>query len=539
MFSRKQNIFLKLFVFALLAASTPVYAENAPVISVSDANLPINVSDKTNNAPSANSGKQALVSPSKAKSVSTDTPKTAAPAVSSSVQTVPAIQNANLPTPNDNDLANASTTMQPVSASVPAKGSANADMPIAAPAAGKTQAQASAPALPAADANPVANNNAATAADFNFDLKMKSIKAPAQPAAPRQADSPASASALNDADLPKDIQYKANPVEALGNSVLSQMDSDLFSQMSEIEKSTTLLTLELRREKIRNEIEAQRAIRKKNAEDLERQKEERRLQSLEKEKQIEAQVLKEKQALLDKEQLFEILKQRKLLNAYMNQMLVNQQKWLKEKESLYAQIAAVESEKKELIELFKQRIGKVLDASAKNIQVAEAAKANFERIVKNLKARNEQLRKRVAADAQIIKNAKNSLYLKSQSIDELKSKNAAVAAMMASATASDASDDVLAEEDMAVEEEAPAKLSSQYAILGISGRANDMVVEVIDINGQPLSLKIGSPLPTGHIVSEIGADYAKFSRDGEDDYLYVGRTIDGYIPTLKEDTKKK
>lgn len=539
MFSRKQNIFLKLFVFALLAASTPVYAENAPVISVSDANLPINVSDKTNNAPSANSGKQALVSPSKAKSVSTDTPKTAAPAVSSSVQTVPAIQNANLPTPNDNDLANASTTMQPVSASVPAKGSANADMPIAAPAAGKTQAQASAPALPTADANPVANNNAATAADFNFDLKMKSINAPAQPAAPRQADSPASASALNDADLPKDIQYKANPVEALGNSVLSQMDSDLFSQMSEIEKSTTLLTLELRREKIRNEIEAQRAIRKKNAEDLERQKEERRLQSLEKEKQIEAQVLKEKQALLDKEQLFEILKQRKLLNAYMNQMLVNQQKWLKEKESLYAQIAAVESEKKELIELFKQRIGKVLDASAKNIQVAEAAKANFERIVKNLKARNEQLRKRVAADAQIIKNAKNSLYLKSQSIDELKSKNAAVAAMMASATASDASDDVLAEEDMAVEEEAPAKLSSQYAILGISGRANDMVVEVIDINGQPLSLKIGSPLPTGHIVSEIGADYAKFSRDGEDDYLYVGRTIDGYIPTLKEDTKKK
>lgn len=539
MFSRKQNIFSKLFVFALLAASTPVYAENAPVISISDANLPINVSDKTNNVPSTNSGKQALVSPSKAKSVSTNAPKATAPAVSNPAQAASMIQNANLPTSNDNDLANANTSMQSVSASVPAKGSANADMPIAAPAAGKTQAQGSAPALPAAGAYPAANNNAATAADFNFDLKMKSINAPAQPAAPRQADSPASASALNDADLPKDIQYKANPVEALGNSVLSQMDSDLFSQMSEIEKSTTLLTLELRREKIRNEIEAQRAIRKKNAEDLERQKEERRLQSLEKEKQIEAQVLKEKQALLDKEQLFEILKQRKLLNAYMNQMLVNQQKWLKEKESLYAQIAAVESEKKELIELFKQRIGKVLDASAKNIQVAEAAKANFERIVKNLKARNEQLRKRVAADAQIIKNAKNSLYLKSQSIDELKSKNAAVAAMMASATASDASDDVLAEEDMAVEEEAPAKLSSQYAILGISGRANDMVVEVIDINGQPLSLKIGSPLPTGHIVSEIGADYAKFSRDGEDDYLYVGRTIDGYIPTLKEDTKKK
>ena len=116
------------------------------------------------------------------------------------------------------------------------------------------------------------------------------------------------------------------------------------------------------------------------------------------------------------------MKQRKLLNAYMNQMLVNQQEWLKEKENLYAQISAMEEEKKELIELFKQRINKVLEASAKNIQVAEAARANFERIVKNLKARNEQLRKRVEADAQIIKNAKNSLYLKSQSIEELKDK---------------------------------------------------------------------------------------------------------------------
>lgn len=83
--------------------------------------------------------------------------------------------------------------------------------------------------------------------------------------------------------------------------------------------------------------------------------------------------------MLDKEQLFEVLKQRKLLNAYMNQMLVNQQEWLKEKENLYAQISAMEEEKKELIELFKQRINKVLEASAKNIQVAEAARANFER----------------------------------------------------------------------------------------------------------------------------------------------------------------
>lgn len=214
-----------------------------------------------------------------------------------------------------------------------------------------------------------------------------------------------------------------------------------------------MLTLELRREKIRNEIEAQKAIRQKNIDDLARQKEEQRLQDLERQKKIEAQVLQEKQALLDKEQLFEVLKQRKLLNAYMNQMLVNQQEWLKEKENLYAQISAMEEEKKELIELFKQRINKVLEASAKNIQVAEAARANFERIVKNLKARNEQLRKRVEADAQIIKNAKNSLYLKSQSIEELKDKNAANATVLAANAA--ATSAISSETEEPTEEEAP------------------------------------------------------------------------------------
>ena len=251
---------------------------------------------------------------------------------------------------------------------------------------------------------------------------------------------------------------------------------------------------------------------------------------MERQKKIEAQVLQEKQALLDKEQLFEVLKQRKLLNAYMNQMLGNQQEWLKEKENLYAQNSAMEEEKKQLIELFKQRINKVLEASAKNIQVAEAARANFERIVKNLKARNEQLRKRVEADAQIIKNAKNSLYLKSQSIEELKDKNAANAAVLAANAA--ATSAISSETEEPTEEEAPEKLSSKYAILGISGRAGNMTVDVIDIDGQPLSLKVGSPLPSGHILSEIGSDYAKFSRDGSDDYLYVGRSIDGYVPTL-------
>ena len=150
--------------------------------------------------------------------------------------------------------------------------------------------------------------------DFSFDLKMKSINAPApqvvapqnesagEPANTNQASAPKEA--ITDADLPKEIEYKVDTMENLGNSILSQMDGDLFSQMSEIEKSTTLLTLELRREKLRNEIEAQKAIRQKNIDDQKRKHAEDKLRYIEKEKHIESNFLKEKKILLDKEKVF-------------------------------------------------------------------------------------------------------------------------------------------------------------------------------------------------------------------------------------------
>lgn len=505
---RGQFMFSRNKFYGLLISAFVINIANAQAVSVADAsanvaNLSLNVASQSADAVAAKETK-ALVSPSQAKVAPVETAASAPNQASANLQAQPVA-------PVVSTVQNTNISSQP---------------PLVSP-----------------QAQPVVQNSSqvsqAPQEDFDFDLKMKSLNAPSQPQNNQPSNiNNASSSAINDVDLPKDIQYKANPVEALGNSILSQMDSDLFSQMSEIEKSTTLLTLELRREKIRNEIEAQKAIRQKNIDEQARLKEEQKLQDLERKKKIEAQVLQEKQALLDKEKLFEVLKQRKLLNAYMNQMLVNQQEWLKEKENLYAQISALEGEKKELIELFKERINKVLEASAKNIQVAEAARANFERIVKNLKARNEQLRKRVEADAQIIKNAKNNLYLKSQSIEELKDKNASsAAALAANATASAQIDDTEDVEEETVQE----KLSAQYAILGITGRAGNMSVDVIDINGQPLSLKIGSPLPTGHILSEIGSDYAKFSRDGSDDYLYIGRSIDGYVPTLglSDDKKKK
>ncbi len=472
MFSKKSLYIFSLMVLALGLSANSCYSAEPAIAPVKSANLPINSAD-------ANAGKKveatktgnSLVSPSKPQSA----------------ENVKATQ----------------------------------------PKANSTQASS---APNSTEKNP-------NKSDFDFDLKMKAINSPvASNGATNNAQQSAEAKeqAISQDDLPKDILYKSNPVENLGNSVLSQMDDDLFTQMSEIEKSMTLLTLELKREKIRNEIEAQKAIRQKNVDDLEKQKSEQRIKELERKKQIEAELLSAKQNLLDKEQLFEILKQRKLLNAYMNQMLIEQQEWLKEKEALYAHIASLEQSRKDLIDSFRQRIDKVLEASAKNIQVAEAAKANFERVVKNLKARNEQLRKRVEADAKIIKNAKN-MYIQSQSIEELKDKNAANRSIAESNANALAMAALEATNSAPEEETEQEKLSAKYALLGITGRSGSMTIEVIGVDGQPLTLKIGSSLPTGHIVKEIGSDYAKFSRDGYDDYLYIGRTIDGFVPTLGQE----
>lgn len=514
MFNRDKKTLLILAVLALLLNPTTLFAEEAGALSVGADALPINATQsESKEAISAVKPANTLVSPSK---------------------------------PSETKKIDASPS-ESIGASVSEKKNIDthevkqpADKVAPAPVA--TDVKPSVPVAPVTQDSVDAKNQATD--DFDFDLKMKAITAPTAPAnVPAQvnpdtekADKPI----LTDEDLPKAIQYKTNPIDNLGNNILSQMDDDLFSQMSEIEKSTTLLTLELRREKIRNEIEAQKAIRQKAFNDLERQKAEAKLKELEKKKQIEAQVLQEKQTLLDKQQLLEVLKQRKLLNAYMNYMLINQQEWLKEKEALYNKLATVELEKKELTDLFKKKIEKLVDASAKNMQAAEAAKANFDRVVKSLKARNEQLRKRIEADARIIKNAQNSLYLKSQSIEELQSKNAEMAENVGTASTVSTPDPVDEEEDIVAETVAsPIKLSAQFAILGITGRADTMSVEVIDANGQPILLKVGSSLPTGHVLKEIGSDYAMFTRDGAEEYLYVGRTIDGIIPTLGLVTGKK
>ncbi len=299
----------------------------------------------------------------------------------------------------------------------------------------------------------------------------------------------------NDADNSEDTISQVQPQnDIFANSVLSKIDNDLFSQMSDIEKQTTLLTLELRREKLRNEIEAIKAQRTKAEEEKLSALEMKKRQEIEWEKEQEAKVLKEKQALKEKEIEMEKLLQKKALNLYMNKMMQEKQEWLNENAQLYKKIQEIENNRNEIAENFKQKLDNLTTVADKMIQVANSAKNNHDRNIASLTAQNVQLKKRIEADS-------------SQKTDV----NTA---------------DINSNLPAFVATESPINLSKEYAILDISGKGDNLEVKLINKNGDSFIARKGTVLQSGFMVDEITLTYVRFERNGSKQYLYTTGSIE-------------
>ena len=301
---------------------------------------------------------------------------------------------------------------------------------------------------------------------------------------------------------------KAAPKNQFANSVLAKIDNDLFSQMSDIEKQTTLLTLELRREKIRSEIEAIKAQRTKAEEEKLAAQEEKKRQEFEWKKEQEAKVLREQQALVDKEIELEKTRQRKALNAYMNQMLEQNQKWIKENAALYKRLKEVEDDRKSLVDDFKGKVDDLNTLSSKLVQKANSAKNNHDRTVASLTAQNIQLKKRIEAEAkaaaEAAKNAQN----------------------MQAAQANQYNTGAATSEDASLGELAPLNITQLYAILDISGKGENLVAKLINKEGDAFAARKGTVLQTGHVVEEITHEYIKFNHLGIRSYLYTNSSFE-------------
>lgn len=290
--------------------------------------------------------------------------------------------------------------------------------------------------------------------------------------------------------LPDPVEnIDAPDVENLGEGLLDQIDNKLFSQMSDLEKQTALLTLELRREKIKNEIAAIKAQRQKALEEEEAKKEEKERKRIEWEKEQEAKILRERKALMDAMAKMERLRQEKVLKAYKETMLKEKQEWIKNNGKLYEQIKNVERDRKNLIEGLKTKMAHISALATKAQKDAETAKENYQREVKNLQTQISILKSRLEAEIAEKKNDKTNPF---------------------------AQPEVVVTE---TEEELP-KLAEEYAIMEIRGKGENLTAKLINKGGDSFMVRNGTVLQTGHRIDEITQTYVRAEINGMKDYLY-------------------
>lgn len=281
-----------------------------------------------------------------------------------------------------------------------------------------------------------------------------------------------------------------------GEGILSQIDNDLFNQMSDLEKQTSLLTLELRREKVKNEIAAIKAARQKAIDDANSQKEEKERKRIEWEKEQERKLLVEEQKLRALNIAYEKLRQENIVRAYKEQMLSTNQNWINNNTRLYGELVKAEDEHDNLVKNFKMKLNHLAQMASKAADAAETAKKNYSRELANLQTQISILKSRLEAEKLAREQDNNS-------------KNKDKANPFASITG-----------DENAEEKKNQKLSDEYAIMEISGKGDELAAKLINKSGTSFMVQKGTVLQSGHIVDEISQTYLRADKDGTKDYLY-------------------
>lgn len=351
-------------------------------------------------------------------------------------------------------------------------------------------------ALPAPQPSPVANNEMQTPNTNEGDLL-----APKLPLAPAPVSAPATTSesqkdpiikAYNNLVDEADKQAFNDPQnvekESFGDRIMHQVKEDLFSQMADIEKQTSLLTLELKREKIKNEIAAMKAQREKAAEEeLKKKKEQERIQA-EWEKEQERKLLEEQQQLKELEIKYEKLRQEKVLKAYKENMLKSNQEWVDYNSRLYNQLIKEEKMVSELLSKQKERGKELTAALNKANSAAIRMKEKYNTEIANLQTQVAILKSKLEAEKNAFEESKkvgpNPFALVEES------------------------------------DKPKRKIAEEYAIMEISGKGDSLVAKLINKNGGTFMVKPGTILNTGHVIEEITQTYITADHAGIKDYLY-------------------
>lgn len=310
-----------------------------------------------------------------------------------------------------------------------------------------------------------------------------SLEAPAENNKPAPLNAVKLQTPASTASKTPQAQEEAKPLSAaaskIDTSLVADIDDSVFDEMSNIEKETAILNLELKKEQVKNSIEALKAVQNKARQAELDKLEEKRKKDIEWRNEQKKKLLQEEQKLKNLEILFEQKRQEQILGAYKNKMLEEMQKNIADKASIYAEINKMQDERKKLISNFKGRF----------IQLKDLA--------------NE-------ANAEVIRV--RDAY--SKTISDLQTE---ISILKARLEAAEKQENPFADEESTKEQ---IKLSDLYAIMEIRGKGENISAKLINKNGTPFFVRVGTTLQTGQVIDEITTTYVSASKDGVKDFLY-------------------
>ena len=303
----------------------------------------------------------------------------------------------------------------------------------------------------------------------------------------------------------------AQSTQGFDESIAPSINNELFMKMSDLERQTTLLNLELKKERVQNEIASVKAQRLKAQQEEEAKAREIERQRIEWENEQARLMVEEQRKLKESAIALEKLRQEKIVREYKATMLDNIQKWIKRNAEVYAKLAEKDAENKKLMEDTKAKMAMVMQRAQELKTRATAAKTNYDKKVIGLEDQISILKARLEAE-----------------IESSKKKVAAV-----SATTGGKRNPFAIDGTSAPLTKDKVKLSKEYAIMEIVGQGDELAAKLINYDGNVFLAKIGTTLQNGYTIDEITQTYLSAVKDNDRDFLYfsAGGILDREPPT--------
>ena len=392
-------------------------------------------------------------------------------------------------------------------------GDETAEIDIIAPAKSTKAVQQAKPiAINAKSAPKKENNTGVKSAAQLFENSVKNSNAKKLETLPKKVSPLAEEKPVAIKNIPAPINnkkenLKPSPAAQLTNNFFEDIDDSVFKQMSELEKQTAILNLELKKQQVKNSIESLKAVQEKaRREENERIEAEKR-KAQEWENNQKKELLQEQQKLKELEIAFEKTRQEKILNAYKNKMMEETQNFISSREDTFKELAELKAERQSLISDFK---GRFLQLT----KLADEATTNAVRVREKY--------------AKTISDLQTQISILKARLDASEKPNP------------------FAEQIIPDDELSDTRLNEVYAIMEIRGQGEDMAAKLINETGVPFLVKVGTALQTGHIVDEISPTYLRADKNGKKDYLYFSaggilerEPIQNANIKIKSDTPKK